>query len=54
MTFTIQNYEINLNTVSKKAQNYFKILEKKQKVRLNFVDDVNKRIFNPKEKEREE
>jgi hypothetical protein len=44
-SFTILKYEENYNSILKKSQNDFKKLEKKQKVRLNFVADVNKTIF---------
>ena len=47
--YTISSYEDNYNYILKKSQNDFKKIEKKQKVRLNFVGDANKTIFSKEE-----
>ncbi len=43
--YSILNYENNFTYIMKNSSNNFKKLEKKQNVRLSFIQDVNKLIF---------
>ena len=52
--YSISNYDQIDNYISKNSKNNFKKLEKKQNVRLNFINEVNKTIFYSEEKEKDE
>jgi len=52
--YNIINFTENYQFICKNSQNNFKKLEKKQKVRLNFIVEVNKTIFNIEDKEKDE
>ena len=40
--FTIFNYNQNLELISKEGKSYFPILEKEQKIRINFLNEIKK------------
>ena len=44
--FGILEYDNNYNEISKKGENNFKKLERKQTVRQNFISDLYAHIFN--------